>query len=283
MKNNPPRFSIITINLNNREGLRKTILSVLEQECRDFEYIVIDGASTDGSIDVIRKYKRSITSWISEKDSGIYNAMNKGLARAGGEYIYFLNSGDFFYSPHVLSEIHGMGTVFDILCGRVMTTDGSIQKPSPLWGNQESFYFIIKNFCHQAAFMRTQLCKKHPFDETYKICADRKMLLSLLFEEDATFRPINNLIAYFDLSGISTTSDKVILAEDARSLREALPTVILNDYRLLLCSPIGPYYMATLVHFQNPKKNLFYWCARIFRLAAKYLLIISAYCGSKAK
>ncbi|WP_302015691.1 glycosyltransferase family 2 protein, partial [uncultured Akkermansia sp.] len=160
MKNNPPRFSIITINLNNREGLRKTILSVLEQKCRDFEYIVIDGASTDGSIDVIREYEHSITSWISEKDSGIYNAMNKGLARAGGEYIYFLNSGDFFYSPHVLSEIHGMDTVFDILCGRVMTTDGSIQKTSPLWGNQESFYFIIKNFCHQAAFMRTQLCKK---------------------------------------------------------------------------------------------------------------------------
>lgn len=282
MENSNPRFSIITINLNNREGLKKTIQSVMGQECGDYEYIIVDGGSTDGSVDTIREYEHFITHWTSEKDSGIYNAMNKGLARARGEYVYFLNSGDFFHSPHVLSNIHQIGICPDIICGRVVTFGNGFQKLSPPW-EYDSFYFIVSNFCHQAMFMKTQLCKRYPFDETYRICADKKMLLSLLLQESASFMHTNNLIAYFDLSGISNTATNVLIAENTRSLEEALPPVILNDYRLLLPSRLSPYYMNLLIHFQNPKKNFSYWLARVFRFVAKHMLKLSTFYASKAK
>lgn len=98
------KFSIITINYNNCEGLEKTIQSVIEQSYKGYEYIVIDGGSTDGSIDIIKKYEPSITFWVSEKDSGIYNAMNKGIRHSTGEYLNFMNSGDTFYEPEVLKK-----------------------------------------------------------------------------------------------------------------------------------------------------------------------------------
>ncbi len=168
MKSTPPRFSIVTINLNNRAGLEKTVQSVIKQECADYEYIIIDGGSSDGSAEIIKKYQNSLSYWVSERDTGIYNAMNKGLKQAHGEYVCFLNSGDCFYSPQVLADMHREGTVSDVLCGRVITVGGPSGKASPPWKNN-TLYFIIKNFCHQAAFMRTRLCHKHQFDETYKI------------------------------------------------------------------------------------------------------------------
>ena len=88
------RLSIITINYNNREGLRKTIESVVNQTYRNFEYIIIDGGSTDGSVEVVKEYADRISYWVSEPDNGIYNAMNKGVLAANGKYIQFLNSGD---------------------------------------------------------------------------------------------------------------------------------------------------------------------------------------------
>ena len=92
------RFSVITINYNNREGLNKTIKSVLCQSINDYEYIIIDGGSTDGSVDIINNNANFITYWVSEKDNGIYHAMNKGVAHAHGEYCIFMNSGDIFYN-----------------------------------------------------------------------------------------------------------------------------------------------------------------------------------------
>ena len=97
------KISVITINLNNREGLETTIKSVVGQTCfDDIEYIVIDGGSTDVSVDVIREYERFIKQWVSERDNGIYNAMNKGLQMVTGEYTIFLNSGDWFHSPDAI-------------------------------------------------------------------------------------------------------------------------------------------------------------------------------------
>lgn len=96
------KFSIITINYNNKEGLRKTIESVVGQSFRDFEYIIIDGGSTDGSIEVIKEYAGKVDYWVSEPDKGIYHAMNKGVLQAHGEYLNFMNSGDEFYNNGVL-------------------------------------------------------------------------------------------------------------------------------------------------------------------------------------
>ena len=98
------KLSIITINFNDAKGLEKTIQSVINQTYKDFEYIVVDGASTDGSVDVIKKYSNKLTHWVSEPDTGIYNAMNKGTRMASGEYCLYLNSGDFLADNDVLEK-----------------------------------------------------------------------------------------------------------------------------------------------------------------------------------
>jgi len=99
------KLSIITINYNDKEGLRKTIESVLSQTWTDYEYLIIDGGSADGSLDVIREYEDKITYWISEKDNGIYNAMNKGIVKSKGAYLQFLNSGDYLVDNKVFENM----------------------------------------------------------------------------------------------------------------------------------------------------------------------------------
>ena len=99
------KYTIITINYNNGKGLRSTIESVINQTFDDVEYIIVDGGSTDNSVDIIKDFSERINFWVSERDGGVYSAMNKGLHHAHGEYVNFMNSGDTFYSPHVLEEI----------------------------------------------------------------------------------------------------------------------------------------------------------------------------------
>ena len=111
------RLSIITVNFNNPEGLERTIVSVLSQNCLDFEYIIVDGASTKGDIDIIRKYDNGFIRWISEKDTGIYNAMNKGVRMATGDYCLFMNSGDELYSSTTVSQIYSAGATSDYIQG----------------------------------------------------------------------------------------------------------------------------------------------------------------------
>ena len=113
-------LSIITINLNNADGLERTIESVLNQTYNDYEYIIIDGASNDKSVEIIKKYSHRVTHWISEKDSGIYNAMNKGIKLANGKYCQFLNSGDLLFDNNTLSNIFKSSHNDDIIYGNIM-------------------------------------------------------------------------------------------------------------------------------------------------------------------
>src|SRR5574344_2490955 len=112
------KLSIITINYNNAEGLEKTIKSVINQTFTDYEYIIIDGGSTDGSTDIIKKYRENIDYWVSESDKGIYKAMNKGITYTHGEYLNFMNSGDCFHSSTVLNEVARNFNNTDIIIGR---------------------------------------------------------------------------------------------------------------------------------------------------------------------
>lgn len=119
------KLSIITVNRNNTEGLRKTIESVVSQTYTDFEYIIIDGASTDGSVDIIKEYADRITYWVSEPDNGIYNAMNKGILKAKGEYLQFLNSGDWLVDEGVLQTMIKYTDDVDILIGNIYLINGT--------------------------------------------------------------------------------------------------------------------------------------------------------------
>ncbi|MBL7129384.1 MAG: glycosyltransferase [Ignavibacteria bacterium] len=116
-------FSIITVVYNSESALEKTIKSITEQVFKDIEYIVIDGGSTDGTVDIIKKYEKSISLWISEQDKGIYDAMNKGLKKATGDYVWFLNAGDEIYSSDILSFINTLGNDADAYYGEVEYID----------------------------------------------------------------------------------------------------------------------------------------------------------------
>ena len=111
------KLSIITVNYNDAEGLERTIKSVMSQSFKDFEFIIIDGGSTDASVDVIKKYEDKIDYWVSERDGGIYPGMNKGLRQAKGEYVNFMNGGDSYYSPDVLNAIFALNSNADIITG----------------------------------------------------------------------------------------------------------------------------------------------------------------------
>ena len=115
LESNIPKISIITVNYNNLEGLQRTFNSVFNQTWKEFEYVVIDGGSTDGSKELIEKYNDKIDYWVSESDNGIYNAMNKGIKKAKGEYLLFLNSGDNLFNHTVLEENHSVIKEMDLI------------------------------------------------------------------------------------------------------------------------------------------------------------------------
>lgn len=137
------KISIITINYNNVEGLKRSIESVVNQTSKDYEYIIIDGGSTDGSVDVIKLYSNRIDYWESEPDRGIYHAMNKGVKLATGEYVIFMNSGDKFYSNEIIADFIKLNPKEDILSGDAKLSTGSIMN-SP---ENITFKFFMMRDC----------------------------------------------------------------------------------------------------------------------------------------
>lgn len=224
-------FSIITINYNNREGLQRTIKSVLEQSFDDYEYIMIDGGSTDGSIDILREYDNHFDYWVSEKDRGIYHAMNKGVTHAHGDYCVFMNSGDCFYSKEVLKQVATLGLTDDILIGDVVSTkDGKIIPTRPT--RELSLYHLYSvSIPHQASFIRTSLLHEHPYDEMLKIASDWKFFLQTIILDNCSYRYINIIVAKYDHNGISTQNTEEMHSEKTKILTSMFPQRILLDYR----------------------------------------------------
>lgn len=220
------KFSIITINYNNKDGLRRTIDSVVNQLYRDFEYIVIDGGSTDGSVEVIKEYADKISYWVSESDKGIYNAMNKGIMQAHGEYLNFMNSGDSFFNENVLKDILQY-LDSDIVTGKIYYEGGphGFKKD-----NVTMLDFFKGSLEHQASFIRKELFSNRLYDESFKIIADWKFFVDTLIYENASFRNIDVIVCLFDTSGISRTSSWLIHVEGARVFDELFPKRIQEDY-----------------------------------------------------
>lgn len=204
------KLSIITINFNNAAGLRNTMESVLKQTYRDIEYIVVDGASTDESVEIIRRYALQAGSldfkWISEPDNGIYNAMNKGVSKATGEYILMLNSGDYLIDEHVLERIIPLLDGTDIIQGNNIEERNGLLRRNRGYGKSDiNLFDIMKGqFLHQASFCRRALIEQEGyFDESYRIGADTKFFMSALGRHDATFKYVDIDIVNYDMSGIS--------------------------------------------------------------------------------
>lgn len=227
------KFSIITINLNNATGLERTINSVLNQTYNNYEFIVIDGASTDRSIDVINDFKDRITYWVSESDNGIYNAMNKGLLKASGEYCFFLNSGDLFADSEVLSKISRLMPTEDILFGNliVVIKDKVIGKIRGK--NVLTFMDLYKSVIkHQSTFIKTELFAEYGlYNENLRIVADWEYFLKLIGLLNKSYKYLDIDIAYFDNDGISNNSEQITKREREWVLKEYINPLILEDYR----------------------------------------------------
>lgn len=200
------KLSIVTINRNNGIGLEKTIESVLNQSFKDIEYIVIDGGSTDNSKTIMQQFSQYIDIAISEQDAGIYNAMNKGLAKANGEYILFLNSGDILYAPNVLQELLNEISGEDYFYGNVvLMNDAQEIKILP---SAETIYFADQ-YQHNLPMQPVFFAKKKllqqfgGFDEQYKIIAD-VVLIAKICSLNLRYKFINIPVTLFDTNGISS-------------------------------------------------------------------------------
>ena len=232
-------FSIITINRNNASGLEKTLQSVAAQTFKEFEYIVIDGASADDSVDMIKKYEFQFNhlKWVSEPDLGIYNAMNKGVRMASGDYIQILNSGDCLAAKDVTErmlaalEAEGYPNIIYanmIKCfpdGRRMVDKCFAGKEITLLG----MYTGTLN--HDPTYIRRELFEKYGFyDENLKIVSDWKWFLQaiILGDEKPTYEDMN--VTLFDMTGLSETNKALDKAERQSVLEQLFPKTILADY-----------------------------------------------------
>ena len=224
------RISVITVNFNNRDGLKRTIQSVLGQTLRSvIQFIVIDGGSTDGSYDVLMEYKDHLDYWVSEPDKGIYNAMNKAIAVADGDYCNFMNSGDCYHTLDVIEKIVCLNPTEEILYGNTYTVEkNSWHLCAPKSITMSTLFTQTMN--HQSTFISTKLMKKYGYDESYKIVADRKFLVQTLILDNCSYRPLDIDVTDYDIGGLSSQNPYESKAEYQRVLEELLPPRIRFDY-----------------------------------------------------
>jgi glycosyltransferase involved in cell wall biosynthesis len=222
------KYSIITINYNNRDGLRKTIESVVNQSYQDFEYIVIDGGSTDGSREVIEEYAEHIDYWVSEPDKGIYNAMNKGIRVAHGDYLNFMNSGDYFYDKNVLNDTLAYLND-DIVSGRSVNEDLSA-RPFHVSENPTMIHFYKNTVDHQASFIARKLFKDHLYDENYKIVSDWIFYIEKIIFQNCSFSLMPVTVAIFQNGGISEVQKELNDAERRDVLSKLFPPRVIKDF-----------------------------------------------------
>lgn len=228
------RLSIITINYNNSIGLRKTIESVVSQTDNTFEYIIVDGGSSDGSVDIIKQYADKVSQWVSERDGGIYNAMNKGVRMAHGEYILFLNSGDILYDNNVIGHVLPKLKA-DICVGNLVSDKGGRMTP-PNEKDLTMSFFIRGSLAHPSSFTRRRLLEVHPFREDTKIVGDHEFFMYTLIRLNASYQTLEDIISIFNTEGISSTQqtpdiDKKILSE---TISDIMPPRVKEDFDIFM-------------------------------------------------
>ena len=218
-------YSIIVVTLNNAKGLEYTLESIQQLDYTQKEVIVIDGASNDNTADVVAKYKDIITTYISEKDSGIYNAMNKGLKLASGDYIVYMNAGDKFADPDVLSLVSSYDG--DIILGG----DEYGGKVRMVKDHMTLYDILTIGIYHQAVYYRKEILQKYGFDETYKIIADLKSVVEPLAKDKISISCITKVLAICESGGISKRNWKDSIVEKQRIIDEVVDPFYKEDYQ----------------------------------------------------
>jgi len=259
MESNNPLITIITVVYNGEKYLEETILSVINQTYNNIEYIIIDGGSTDGTIDIIKKYEDRIDYWISEKDSGIYDAMNKGIAHSNGELINFMNASDVFCDSELLynmvSHINKNEVFPDILYGNahIYSENGDFLKVlKPLKFSKLFFnLFSTRVVCHQAVFVNRDIIST--FDTDYIIKGDLNWYYSLLKKSKHSkiiYLPLS--VCNYSLGGLSSKSSKI------KNSMEQMKVMFNNNNFLifLLSLPFPLIFLPFLMKLKNGVSSL---------------------------
>lgn len=220
------KVSVITVNLNNEAGLLRTMNSVLNQSYDNYEYIIIDGGSADGSREIIQEYSERLTYHISEPDKGAYDAMNKGIANSSGDYLIFLNSGDLFMDPNSLKNLIVNSNEKDIVYGELLVKSDfkEWKKSYPIVLTKD--YFKIESLPHPAMLIKRKLFNTvGNYDLKFKICSDWAFYLKAIFNFKCTYQYVPLVISVFYIGGMSSSgkNKEIILSERKAIWNEVFP------------------------------------------------------------
>jgi len=216
------KISVITVSYNAAPRIGRTIRSVIGQDYSDYEYIIVDGNSNDGTVDVIQKYEKYISRWISESDTGIYNAMNKGVGMAKGEYCIFLNAGDMFYSQTVLSKVSGYldGETSVVMGNQIyLKSDGRFSSYGRHWDSITERKLYFDSLYHQACFIRRSDLLAVPYDESLRMVSDWKEMLILFLDKKSRYLGIDVDIDFFFQDGLTSTN-KTLGIQERKKVQE---------------------------------------------------------------
>lgn len=256
------KLSIITVCYNDKAGLARTLESVSNQICKDFQYIVIDGASEDGSCELLKQYDEIIDYKVSEKDNGIYNAMNKGIAQARGEYCLFLNAGDSLYSHDTIESVLPLLGDADFISGDTLCTfsDGH----TSVWkavSQPTTYLMAIYSLSHQATFIHTSLLKQRPYREDLRIVSDWEQMFFELIIKDRSYKKIEKFICKFAQGGVSSSQKEKREEERQKVLDEHFSKRMQHD----IVHPNLLVRIATLADLESNYFKTLEFTARVIR------------------
>lgn len=265
------KISVITVNFNGKAGLEKTIKSVTSQTFQNFEYLIIDGGSTDGSLAIIEQNTDKLDYWISEPDNGVYQAMNKGIKKATSEFVIFMNGGDTFFDENVLANIEkDLTNDFDIYYGDNYKVKENGAKRLKTYPEKLTFsFFYTSSINHQSTFIRKSLFEKYfYYNESYKIVSDWEFFVYTICYANVSTKYLKKTIAMYDFTGISSNAQfsELFSDEKKQSLQRFFPAFI-DDYK-----NISELTSKRFLQWQHIKKYNFAW--RFLKVVINIILLL---------
>lgn len=251
-----PKITIITVCYNAINSIEKTIISILSQTYKNLEYIIIDGGSTDGTIDVIKKYEKQISYWKSEPDKGVYDAMNKGIELATGEWVNFMNAGDSFYNTEVLQSLnlYFSDSQTDIIYGDTCIEINNKNKYRVIPENISNIELHLP-FCHQSCFVKSSIIKNNLFLLQYKYVADYAMFYKF-YQLGYKFKYINHIISNYQINEGLTASNMYKCYLETFTVNKRKPAI--NKWRVKMNSiliTILPNKLTNKIRINGYNKN----------------------------
>jgi glycosyltransferase involved in cell wall biosynthesis len=259
MNDHLPKISVITVVRNGESHLEQTITSIVDQNYKNLEYIIIDGNSTDRTVEIIKKYEDRIAYWVSEKDGGIYDAMNKGIKKATGDWLLFINADDFLFDNDTLTNAAAYLQRSNSLVAYgnviIIYATGSEIVRGEDWKNLKNYFLNVRmNISHQGVFHSAKLFENRLYDTQFKIVADYDLLLSYLKDHDAFHIPLT--VAKMRATGVSSTSgNNKILREIRKAQQKNKMYAILPSFKWIFYAVKISLVGMIIENFGEERKN----------------------------